>query len=227
MAKYAVIKTFLASQPWQTLRLVLINERGLRCEYCGERVAMSSDLTGHHKIELTPENVHDAIIALNPDNILIVHHDCHNKIHNRFGYQPSKGVFLVYGPPLAGKNSFVKEYMSRGDIVIDMDLLYAAVSLLPSFDKPDNLLINVRGIHNFLLDNIKTRYGKWISAWVIGGYADKYKRDKLAEDLGAEIIFCDVSKEECLRRLKLDEDRRHRQDEWRGYIEKWFERYTA
>jgi len=117
--------------------------------------------------------------------------------------------------------------MGRGDIVVDMDLLYAAVSMLPSFDKPDNLLANVRGIHSLLIDNIKTRYGKWNSAWVIGGYADKYKRDKTAEDLGAELVFCDVSKEKCMRRLALDEDRQYRQDEWRGYIEKWFERYTA
>jgi hypothetical protein len=115
--------------------------------------------------------------------------------------------------------------MSRGDLIVNMDQLYAAVSFLPFYDKPDNLLINVRGIHNQLLDNIKTRYGKWNNAWVIGGYADKYKRERLAEDLGAELVFCDISKEECLRRLKLDGDRQYRQDEWESYIDKWFNQY--
>ncbi|WP_251032862.1 hypothetical protein [Bacillus sp. ISL-7] len=110
---------------------------------------------------------------------------------------------------------------------MDMDRLYEAITMLPSYDKPDQLFSNVIGIHNQLIDNIKTRYGKWTNAWVIGGYADKYKREKLANDLGAEIIFCDVSKEECLRRLNMDQDRIYRQDEWEGYINKWFEQYTV
>lgn len=74
MAKYARVKSFYASLTWQTFRLLLINERGLRCEYCGERVVRASELTVHHKTELTPENVDDVMIALNPDKVLVVHH---------------------------------------------------------------------------------------------------------------------------------------------------------
>jgi hypothetical protein len=227
MAKYAVLKSFYASEKWINFRLGLINERGTKCSRCGERIARSRDLIGHHKVELTPENVHDRMISLNPDLVELVCFDCHNKEHNRFGAKPKKEVYLVYGPPLSGKKSFVKENMSRGDLIVDMDQLYAAVSLLPFYDKPDNLLTNVRVIHNQLVDNIKTRYGKWNNAWVIGGYADRYKRERVANDIGAEIIFCDVSQEECLRRLSIDQDRRYRQDEWQGYIDKWFEKYTV
>jgi predicted kinase len=133
----------------------------------------------------------------------------------------------VFGSPLSGKKTYVRENMHRGDLVVDMDRLYSAVSLLPVYDKPNNLFGNVMGIHNLLIDNLKTRYGKWNDAWVIGGYADRYKREKLAEDLGAELIFCNVSKEECLKRLEQDEDRRFRKDEWKTYIEKWFSEYVA
>lgn len=227
MAKYAILQSFYASEAWQKFRLAIIAERGLRCEYCGELVTRAKELTLHHIIELTPENVHDVMISLNPENVMVVHHDCHNQIHNRFGHQPGRSVYLVFGPPLSGKKSFVQERVRRGDLVVDMDALYHAVSMLPSYDKPDNLLSNVRAIHNLLIDNIKTRYGKWNNAWIIGGYADKYKRERLAEDLGAELIFCDVSQQECLRRLEADEARRYRQDEWRGYIEKWFEQFIA
>jgi predicted kinase len=226
MAKHAVIKSFYASQEWITLRLLLINERGNKCAHCKKRIPRSKDLIGHHKIELTPENIHDKTISLNPELIEIICFDCHNKEHRRFGYQGSKEVYIVYGPPMSGKSTLVREQMNRGDILIDMDRLYAAVSLLPSYDKPDNLFTNVIGIHNHLIDNIKTRLGKWHNAWIVGGYADKYKRERLADDLGAELIFCDVSKEECLRRLELDEERRYRIDEWQGYIDKWFESYT-
>ena len=206
--------------------MLIINERGPRCEHCGQRVAVSSELTLHHIIELTPENVHDANITLNPVNVLVVHHACHNQIHGRFGSQMARGVYLVYGPPLSGKTSFVREHMKRGDIVVDMDRLYAAVSMLPEYDKPDSLLSNVMAMQRALIDNIKTRYGKWHSAWIVGGYADRYRREQLADSLGAELVFCDVSQEECLSRLAIDADRQHRQDEWRKYIEKWFMEYT-
>lgn len=227
MAKYAVLKSFYASEAWQKFRLVIISERGLRCQHCGQLITKTSELTLHHIIELTPENVYDVNISLNPDNILIVHHGCHNKLHARFGHAPSKEIYIVFGPPLSGKNTYVKQYMQRGDIVVDMDSLYAAVSMLPSYDKPDNLFLNVRGIHNQLIDNIKTRYGKWNDAWIIGGFADKYRRERLAEELNAELVFCNTSKDECLRRLEVDEERRFRKDEWRGYIAKWFEKYVG
>jgi predicted kinase len=227
MARYAILQSFYASDDWIKFRLGLIAERGPYCQKCGRLIANHIDIIGHHKIPLTPENVHDRMISLNPENVDLVCFDCHNEIENRFGHYKQRGVYIVFGAPLSGKHTLVQQRVSRGDIIIDMDRLYAAVSGLPSYDKPDGLLSNVRGIYNLLLDNIKTRYGKWNSAWIIGGYADRHKREKLAEDLGAELIFCNVSKEECLQRLAIDEARRYRKDEWQCYIEKWFDEYIA
>ncbi|HWQ89512.1 MAG TPA: HNH endonuclease [Desulfitobacteriaceae bacterium] len=220
-------KKLYSSEQWQQLRMALIAERGPVCQQCGRIIARPVDIIGHHEIELTPENIHDYNISINPNFIKLICFDCHNKYHQRFGYQPEHQVYLVYGAPLSGKKIFVRENMQRGDLVVDMDSLYAAVSLLPAYDKPDNLFSNVIGIHNLLIDNIKCRYGRWGNAWVIGGYADRYKREKLADDLGAELIFCDVSRDECLRRLELDEDRRYRKDEWINYINKWFDEYVS
>jgi hypothetical protein len=227
MAKYAVLKSFYASERWQRFRMALIAERGPVCQKCHRVIGNPIDCTLHHIKELTPENVNDVTISLKPDNIMIVCHDCHDREHHRFGHQSDHGVYIVYGPPMSGKTTYVRQYMNRGDLVVDMDRLYEAVSLLPEYDKPDNLLSNVLGIHNQLIDNIKTRYGKWCSAWVVGGYADHYKRDQLANNLGAELILCDVSKEECLSRLEMDEGRRCRKDEWTKYIGQWFDRYTV
>lgn len=226
MAQHAIIKRFYRSKEWITLRLNLINERGNECELCNETIAVARDIIGHHKVELTPENVSDANISLNPENILIVCFDCHNKIHKRFGHQHGKEVYIVYGPPMSGKTTYVRSQLERGDIVIDMDMLYAAVSMLPSYDKPDNLYNNVIGIHSQLIDNIKTRYGKWHTAWIIGGYADKYKRERLANDLGADLIYIDEDIDVCYSRLKDDEERKNRQEEWKSYIDKWFDSYT-
>jgi hypothetical protein len=226
MAKYVILKSFYASQDWQRFRAMIIAERGPICETCRKIIAHPKDCeVDHYPIELMPENVHNASISLNPDNVKIRCHDCHDKRHNRFGNKPEHNTYIVYGAPLSGKHTYVSQNISRGDIVVDMDRLYEAISMLPSYDKPNNLLSNVIGIHNLLIDNIKTRYGKWNNAWIIGGYADKYKRERLAEEIGAEIIFCNASKEECMSRLEIDEDRQYRKDEWKRYIEEWFEKY--
>lgn len=231
MAKYSIIKTFYASSKWRDFRLSLILERskehdGVICEKCEKLIVNPIDIHAHHKVELTPENVNDYSISLNPELIELICHGCHDNEHHRFGYKPPKKVYIVYGPPLSGKKTFVKENMERGDIVVDMDKLYEAVSMLPSYDKPDNLLTNVINIRALLLDNIKTRYGKWYNAWVIGGYADRFKRERLCDELGAELIYIEATKEECYARLDMDEGRRYRVDEWQKYIDEWFEKYS-
>lgn len=225
MARHSILQAFYKSPEWIKFRLMLIAERGLICEQCGRAVTNAKELTAHHKIELTPENVHDRTISLNPALVMLVHHRCHNEIHQRFGSKSVRSVYLVYGPPLAGKKTFVAERMMRGDIIVDMDRLYEAVSMQTSYDKPNNLFSNVIGIHNLLLDNIKTRAGKWGTAWVIGGYPERFKRERTADDIGAELVYIEATKDTCLARLAADDLRQHVQDEWRGYIDKWFEQY--
>ncbi|MEK5278625.1 HNH endonuclease signature motif containing protein [Paenibacillus sp. FSL H7-0735] len=225
MARHAILQAFYTSDVWQLFRLGLIAKRGNGCQRCGRIIARSVDIIGHHKVELTPENVHDHAISLNPDLVELVCSDCHNLEHKRFGYQHMKEVFLVYGPPLSNMLEVVRQQMSRGDLIVNMDMLYSAISGLPEYDKPDALFSNVIGVQNFLIDNIKTRLGKWGTAWIVGGFPEKFKRERMAEDTGAELIFCPVSREDCLARLESSEALRYRKDEWRGYIEKWFEQY--
>lgn len=224
MAKFSVLQTFYNSEAWRNLRLNLILERGGRCERCGT-VSKPEDIVGHHKTELTPENYKDAMISLNPVKIEIICRSCHDEEHNRFGRYKAKQVYLVYGPPLSGKKTFVLQQMRRGDITVSMDQLYTAISGLPEYDKPDSLFSNVIGVHNLLIDNIRTRHGKWATAWVIGGYADKFKRERLADDLGAELVYIGASREECYQRIEMDERLRYRKPEWRSYVDKWFEQY--
>jgi len=107
-----------------------------------------------------------------------------------------------------------------------MDRLYEAISMQPAYDKPNNLLTNVINVRTLLLDNIATRYGKWYNAWIIGGYADRFKRERLAEELGAELVYIEVSKEECYARVTADVDRQYVIAEWKGYIDDWFEKFS-
>lgn len=228
MAKYDILKSFYNSSSWRMFRTVIIAERGPLCVDCHKVIVDSKEIElDHDPVELTPENVNDPNVSLNPDNVKIRCHDCHNRKHNRFGPKAEQGVFLIYGPPLSGKTTYVMEHMRRGDLVVDMDKLYSAISLLPEYDKPAELLKNVFGVRDLLIDNIKTRYGKWRSAWIIGGYPEKYRREQVADATGATIIYCEATRDECLQRLEADEGRRNRRDEWTKYISAWFEKYSA
>jgi hypothetical protein len=226
VAKYAVLQTFYASSTWQAFRVAIIAERGLVCEHCHKPIAGAHEVTVHHIIELTPDNVQDANISLNPANILVVHRSCHDEIHSRFGRERGKRVYIVYGSPMSGKSTYVEQNMRRGDIVVDINRIFEAVSGLPAHDKPDSLLANGRAVEALLIDQIKTRFGKWSTAWVIGGFADKYKREKLADDLGAELVYCECSKEEAISRLDMDERRRNMKADYVRYIDEWWERFV-
>jgi len=90
MAKYQVLSDFYKSPEWINLRKQLMIHRsspikGLVCKHCHEAILRGIDCVGHHIQELTPLNVNDANISLNPKNELLVHHRCHNTLHERFG----------------------------------------------------------------------------------------------------------------------------------------------
>jgi hypothetical protein len=229
-----VLKKFYGSSEWLTFREQIILNRMINgrviCEKCGKQIVVSKHIQVHHIIELTEDNYKDVNISLNPENVLVWCHNCHNKHHGRFcggGHKrKEKAVYVVYGPPMSGKTSYVIEHMEVGDIVVDMDELYKAVSFMPKYNKPDNLKYNVFAIRNSIIDNIKTRYGGFRTAWIVGGYQRKAERQRLIETLGATPIFLDVSKEDCIKRLDICNDyRSEHKDEWKEYIEKWFNDY--
>lgn len=222
---------FYTSNEWRKFRQVLIAERinpndgVLYDEFSGKPLLKDYDIILHHKIELTMQNVNDRSISLNPDNIMIVSHKSHNEIHNRFGgriktYQ--RKVYYVYGAPLSGKSTFVKENMQRGDLVLDIDSLWQAISGLDRYIKPNELKPIVFDLRNRVLDAIKTRAGSWQNAWVIESGAFSSDRMRRIEALGAESIFIDTDKEICLDRLYSDKEREAVVEEWKSYIEKWF-----
>lgn len=227
MARSTTLQQAYASEKYQRFRQMIIGERGPVCEYCGKLITEPLDLQLHHTpIELTEANCMDAAVLLNPANVKIACHSCHDIHHQRYGNDEARRVYIVYGPPLSGKSTFVRQQARRGDLIVDVDRIYEALSLMPAHDKPNNLLSLVLGVRDLLLDNIKTRHGKWRNAFVIGGYPDRHAREQLAADLGAELVYCEASREECLACLAADEGRSEVKSEYQAYIENWFARYT-
>ena len=151
---------------------------------------------------------------------MLLHHRCHNKIHERFGYEQPKKVYLVYGPPCSGKSTWVNNNAGVDDIVLDIDSIWEAITINDRYIKRDRLKQNVFGIRDCILQQIKMRFGKWKNAYIIGGYPLKTDRERLIRLLDCELIFINESKEVCLQRA-VEANRK----EWEKYIEDWFEKY--
>ena len=220
---------FYRSKQWESLLQVLRNERidvngDIICEHCGKPIIKKYDCIGHHIIALTEENYTDYNISLNPVNIKLVHHKCHNLIHNKF-YSGGRQVFIVYGSPLSGKSSYVKEAITEGDLVIDMDSIWECVSGLPRYVKPNRLKSVVFNVRDNLLESVKYRRGKWLNAYVIGGYPYEAERERLADNLGARLIHIDTDKDTCIKRLYECEDRDI--NEWTKYINDYWLQYSG
>lgn len=223
------LNTFYRSKDWQkllrTLKVERVNEEGqIICEYCGKPIVKAYDMIGHHKVELTEENVNDFDVSLNPDNVSFVHHRCHNYIHDKFGYS-KREIYIVYGPPLAGKREWVQDNMSEGDLVIDIDDIWQCVSGCARYVKPNRLKAIVFRMRDNLLDAVRYRYGKWNNAYIVGGYPLQSERERLCKELGAREIFLDVPEAECMARLESSEEIKNK-DDFKKFVREWFERYT-
>lgn len=222
------LENFYRSNEWQNLTKVLklerVNENGeLICWHCGKPITKAYDAIGHHTIFLKEDNVNNYDISLNPSLIQFVHHRCHNKIHNKLGFV-KREIFLVYGSPLSGKTTWAKENMDEGDLLIDIDNIWECVSGCDRYVKPKRLNAVVFGIRDELMRMVKYRVGKWNNAYIVGGFPLINERERLCKELGAREIYIECTKEECLSRLELSDNRD--KSEWKKYIDEWWRRYT-
>lgn len=203
----------------------IINNGGV-CAICG-KVYPSNKMVVHHKDHLKEGDEYNLDKLYDSSNLEVVCCYCHNKIHKRFNTTIKKKVYIVWGSPMSGKSSYVRENMHYGDLVIDLDNLFSAISYHELYDKPDNLKYNVFPLRDNLIKQIQDRKGYWTNAWIIGGYANTYERESLAKKLHATTVYMNTSKEECLLRLESCNDNRAQDvDSYRKIINDWWARAT-
>ena len=71
------------TKKWQQMRkLVWSRDRGL-CQECLKKGIIRQGEAVHHIVEITPDNVTDPNIALNPDNLVTLCRECHKAKHKK------------------------------------------------------------------------------------------------------------------------------------------------
>ncbi|MCM1440570.1 MAG: HNH endonuclease [Roseburia sp.] len=226
------IHAFYCRQDYLTLAQSCKVKSGGICARCGG-VFDIDELRPHHKIELTLDNIDDVNITLNPANIEVLCHACHNAAHARFGNAVgAKRVYLVYGAPQAGKLTYVQSVATRNDIVVDLDSIHGAICVCGQYDKPDATKRVAFNIRDYLLDEIRTATPRrrWQDAYIIGTYPDRIDRDRIVREYPDGVItlvHIDTSKAECIKRAYQNIKHAATRDAVIGWIENYFARFTA
>ena len=220
------LDNFYKSKQWQKLlgviKLDRLDDNGqLICWHCGKPITDKYDVIGHHTIFLTDDNVNDSEISLNPDLIQLVHHRCHNKIHNKLGYT-KREIYLVYGCPLSGKTTYVNTVAEPGDYIVDINRIWNCVSS-GGTAKPPKLNSVVFELRDRELEIVKYRIGRWDNCYIVGGYPLVSERERLCKELGAREIFIDTPKEVCLKRLEESEGLD--KEAYRKFIDDWWKKF--
>lgn len=74
-------RAFYSSKAWQDCREAYAKSKRYLCEDCLQKGIITAGEIVHHKTELTPENITDANVALNFDNLRMVCRKCHAEEH--------------------------------------------------------------------------------------------------------------------------------------------------
>ena len=227
MARTPELQRFYGTKAWQDLRMVRIMQEHGHCQRCGKDFSDDlSQLIAHHKEHLTPQTLSKPDIALNPDNVEIVCKKCHAYYHEDRGYiRPPRQVFIVYGAPMSGKSTYVAQNAVEGDLIVDLDRIFEAITPAPRYHHTEQVKGIAFGIRDYLYDQVRTRNGTWDTAWIIGGYPRKMERERLAARLGASLVLVECDKDECYKRLYACDDGRGL--EWGEFIDDWFLNYQA
>ena len=84
-------KPFYRTMAWQKTRSFVLDRSHGLCERCLEKGEVKPADVVHHKVPLTPDNMTDPDISLNPDRLMALCHDCHTEEHRRLGIGTMNG----------------------------------------------------------------------------------------------------------------------------------------
>jgi len=136
----------------------------------------------------------------------------------------TSNITIVCGPPGAGKTTFVLDNKSDDDLVIDLDEIFQALTMLPAYYKPANLMHYAIKTREFLYGLIKednTARHIWIIE-CLPRIKDRYEMQKIFD---AKVIMIEISTMGCLNRILNDKRRANKLDCWEAIINKWWKNY--
>lgn len=75
-------KDFYSSTKWRRCRKLFIGERTMTDGGLCQRCHKEPGFIVHHRVYLTPSNIHDPAVSLDFRNLEYLCHECHDREHN-------------------------------------------------------------------------------------------------------------------------------------------------
>lgn len=76
-------RQFYSSAQWKNCRAGYLRYRRGICEACLRKGIITPGTEVHHKTRLTPDNINDASVTLNWDNLELLCAKCHDEAHRK------------------------------------------------------------------------------------------------------------------------------------------------
>ncbi len=205
---------------WQRLRKLILHRDPI-CAICDRQASTDIDhiIPKAQGGEDTEENLQGLC------------HACHSK-KTANEARPSIPTTIIAGPPGAGKSSYAAVRMRHGDLLVDLNTLYQAISGLDLYDKPQSLLqfaIAARDGIYYRLAHLWKYTVKPRHAWIIATLPKVGDRAELCAELGGSTVVLETSPNDCIRRLQADTERgasEARIEAQRVIIDEWWKDYT-
>lgn len=230
------VESFYVSPQWRALINQIRRERGWRCEdpKCATPYGPWKQIYGDHIIELT-----DGGAPLDETNVLLRCGRCHGRKTaeakaEREGRQRGPNAIrfgctrmdttLVCGPPRAGKKTYVASNMRQGDLVVDLDVLWAALSFSPSHQPPEENFAFACEARDAVYGRIAQGSSKvGHRAWIITHAASIAERQRLASLVRSQrTVILETNPDTCAERLMSSNDAGPGMI---AAIEKWWREY--
>jgi predicted kinase len=135
-------------------------------------------------------------------------------------------VTIVVGPPGAGKSTWVRKRCRPGDLVVDVDALFEALSMQPEKSPGmEDLLPFVLAARDAVLERLR-QPSHVQRAYVITTMTDRQALERLRAGLEAEVETLLVSPNECKLRIRGDAQRRNH-DAWFALVDRWWAEWNG
>lgn len=74
-------RKFYKGKAWQSVRDYVMSRDARLCQDCLKKGKITTAEEVHHIVEITPDNINDPDITLNPDNLVSLCKECHAARH--------------------------------------------------------------------------------------------------------------------------------------------------